>query len=442
MNVGDVKSVVADKAPLEQAQKDKMNAVNVQQGRSLLQESAVHVSLSSGEAKTLASARILQATLGQNVTVNNQRLLESLPKQNEEKNLFDFEEVAKNVLQFIGGALKTAQANGADDEELLQMFEKARDGVLKGVEDARKELAGLMNKEIDEGISNSLKAIREGIDQLERDILGKKDEGEESVTAVSASQSVTASSENAGEINIVTKDGDEVTISFEDFQEVSASREVAIETTSTDPVNPGTTSTGAAEEAETEENQPQLASSETSVNLSQQYSVIDSQELAFTVKGEIDEQERKAIENLVRDTSALVDDFFAGDVEAAFAKALELGFDEGQIAEYSIELSKTETIEVVQTYEQVSSYADSDSPSFPSPFKKIADYVDDLAKVMGEAKDELADNASFDNLVNGLINRVIDINTDDLLAAINRFNSFNQRFDADRPFPEQGQQTN
>ncbi|MBE1299555.1 MAG: hypothetical protein GJ680_06575 [Alteromonadaceae bacterium] len=435
MNLGDVKSVLTDKAPLEQAQKDKASSVALQQSQTVKESSAIHVSLSAGEQRTLASARILQSTFGQNVTINNQRLLESLPKQNEEKPLFDFEEVAKNVLQFVGGAIKSAQANGAEDEELLAMFEQARDGVLKGVEQARKDLAGFMNEEIDEGITNSLNAIKKGIEDLEREVFGQSEEDEQ-VNTVTASQAVSTSSEKSGEITITTQDGDEVTISFENVQQIEASQTLAIET---NPTDDATTQEQSATEVELENQEAQTSESDSSVSLSQSYSSFNSEELAFTVEGEIDEQERAAIQQLVRDTSTLIDDFFSGDVEAAFQKALELGFDEEQIAEYSVELSKTETVEVVQTYEQVSNYVESDQEKqeFPSPFKKIADYVDNLVKVIDESSETLADNASFDKLINGLMNRVLDINTDDLVAAINRFNTFNGRFDAEKPFPSQ-----
>lgn len=437
MNLGDVKSVLTDKAPLEQAQKDKVNSVALQQSQTVKESSAIHVSLSAGEQRTLASARILQSTFGQNVTINNQRLLESLPKQTEEKPLFDFEEVAKNVLQFVGGAIKTAQANGVEDEELLAMFEQARDGVLKGVDQARKDLAGFMNEEIDEGIINSLNAIKKGIDDLEREVFGKSEEDEQ-VNAVNASQSVSASSEKSGEITITTQDGDEVTISFENVQQIEASQSLAIETS---PADDSAAQEREATAVQSDSDDADASSSETesSVSLSQSYSSFNSEELAFTVEGEIDEQERAAIQQLVRDTSNLIDDFFSGDVEAAFQKALELGFDEEQIAEYSVELSQTEAVEVVQTYEQVSNYVESnqEKQEFPSPFKKIADYVDNLVKVIDESSETLADNASFDKLINGLMNRVLDINTDDLVAAINRFNTFNGRFDAEKPFPSQ-----
>lgn len=435
MNLGDVKSVLTDKAPLEQAQKDKASSVALQQSQTVKESSAIHVSLSAGEQRTLASARILQSTFGQNVTINNQRLLESLPKQNEEKPLFDFEEVAKNVLQFVGGAIKSAQANGADDEELLAMFEQARDGVLKGVKQARKDLAGFMNEEIDEGITNSLNAIKKGIDDLEREAFGKPEEDEQ-VNTVTASQAVSTSSEKSGEITITTQDGDEVTISFENVQQIEASQTLAIET---NPTDDATTQEQSISESETANQEAQTSGTGASVSLSQSYSSFNSEELDFTIEGEIDEQERAAIQQLVRDTSTLIDGFFSGDVEAAFQKALELGFDEEQIAKYSVELSKTETVEVVQTYEQVSNYVESDQEKqeFPSPFKKIADYVDNLVKVIDESSETLADNASFDKLINGLMNRVLDLNTDDLVAAINRFNTFNGRFDAEKPFPSQ-----
>ena len=88
----------------------------------------------------------------QQTSINQQQANLPAPTQNDEaepkKGLFDFEEVARNVLNFVGGAIKNAQGKGADDEALLSLFEQATSGVLKGIDLAKKDLAGISNEEI------------------------------------------------------------------------------------------------------------------------------------------------------------------------------------------------------------------------------------------------------------------------------------------------------
>ncbi|MFM9598225.1 DUF5610 domain-containing protein, partial [Streptomyces scabiei] len=61
-----------------------------------------------------------------------------LPVEQEKKDkpLFDFEEIVKNVLDFVTGAVKKAQADGADDDKLKGMLSDARKGVQIGIDDA------------------------------------------------------------------------------------------------------------------------------------------------------------------------------------------------------------------------------------------------------------------------------------------------------------------
>jgi len=59
--------------------------------------------------------------------------------------------------------------------------------------------------------------------------------------------------------------------------------------------------------------------------------------------------------------------------------------------------------------------------------KPVADYLDKLLKVLDGSRLQLEDSKSYENLVNGLINKLgEEVATPDLISAINRFNKFNQ----------------
>jgi hypothetical protein len=66
----------------------------------------------------------------------------------------------------------------------------------------------------------------------------------------------------------------------------------------------------------------------------------------IAVQGELDEDELKAIGELVEKVDALATEFFGGDFEAAFAAASELGFDSSEIASYSLKLSLRESARI------------------------------------------------------------------------------------------------
>lgn len=406
MNLGDIKSVEPAKQSV-----DKGATAKQQGGASTVTTAAssgaeVKVSLSNEQARLSASARILQTTFEQNVTINNQKLLDSVMKPKESKEgVFDFEEVAENVLSFIGGAIKSAKANGAADDELISMFEQARDGVLKGVEQARKDLAGLMNPEIDEGITRSLNAIKEGIKELEQELLGtdKEDraDNKDSIDSVRAESQTSYSVENSRELVVTTAEGDEVTIRFSSQESFAEQQSLAA---SVDDEGNG----------------------QVTFTTAQAYSY--GEQFSFTVDGELSEEERKAIGELVADSSSLVDEFFNGDVQSAYEQLQSLGFDEQQISNFAIEASQAENIETVQRYEQVSRYSEIKQDDFPkAPVRSIADYVEQLVKVDKAAAERLNLPESFDNLVNDLINRMVKVDTDELLQAINQFNSFNNK---------------
>ena len=426
MNVNDIKPAASGNIPpglnKEQSARQANNPGNV----GLQELAAEQVSLSQN-SKIVSGARILQMSFEQTVSFssfsfssNRGGILGSInapesqkageSNKAEDKPIFDFEEVAKNVLSFVDGAMQMAKANGANDEELGNMLQKARDGVLKGVEMAKEELAGMMNDDIELGIENSIEAINKGLDDIEKNLFGPSEAEQVSQFGVGASQSLTYSREDVAELNFTTKDGDEVTISFEDIQRYSEQREAFIAAQSS--------LSGEGEEASI------------AAYAGQSYEFFESNRFSFSVKGELDEEELKDLSELVEKTAGVVDEFFNGDVEAAFKQASEVGLEDSQIVGFSMELSRTETVEVVQTYQQVSNYSGGgeggEKPPQP-PLKTIGDYLDNFLSALDQNNKLFGKSETFDDLVTGLISEVEQIKVPELIEALNRFQTFNQR---------------
>ena len=366
---------------------------------------------------------------------------------------FDFEEVAKNVLKFVGGALKNAKAKGADDAELTKLFEQASSGVLKGIKMAEKDLAGFMNDEIRTGIDNSKKLIDEGIEKLKQDIFSKQEsKNANDAESVTATTQISVSQQQSGQLLIRTKDGDEVRLSFEDVRRFELNQQLVLqqqnaeidskkkqladdEGSKSDADRQSVAENEAAEsrEEKVENNDTKLAQSkdnqdQVSGSLNQNSVYVKSNALNFSVSGELDEEELKAIGKLVSDANDLADEFFNGDIETAYKQALKLGFDDQELTSFALQLTKVENTQVIKAYETVSHYDQESGNNEPAKaVKPVAHYLDKMLGVVEESRLKLQDGNDYENMINELINRMGEVHTPDLIHAINRFHSFNQK---------------
>lgn len=75
---------------------------------------------------------------------------------------------------------------------------------------------------------------------------------------------------------------------------------------------------------------------------------------AFSVNGDLNEGELKAIFDVFEQVDKLSTDFFEGNIEQAFQKAMEMDVDMSQISNLSLNLTKTETR--VTSYQQAAAY--------------------------------------------------------------------------------------
>ncbi|PKG97602.1 hypothetical protein CXF95_14115 [Paraglaciecola sp. MB-3u-78] len=400
-------------------------------------------------SSTSLGVRVYSNALNNTLEVDKRKPDFAAPEtEQSEASLFDFEKIAKNVLNFVGGAIKNAQSKGADEDKLNDLFEQASSGVLKGIKLAERDLAGFLNEEITNGISQSKNLIEDGIAKLKRNIFNPQSlDLEKATQSTVKSTSVSYEKQVSGELSIRTRDGDRVNITFENLEQFESSQRqvqrfseetesekkavvsepvktpsaltaaIQTETPVTDEVNESTLSV-----KEEEEVKPNTQSTEQNTIFYQENT------FSFSVKGELDEDELKAIGQLVADTNELAEEFFNGDIETAFNQALELGFDEQELSSFALQLTKVENTAVIKAYETISRFDKDSVDSDPAKaVKPVADYLDKLLNVLDGSRLQLEDSKSYENLVNELINKLgKDVATPDLISAINRFNKFNQ----------------
>ena len=122
------------------------------------------------------------------------------------------------------------------------------------------------------------------------------------------------------------------------------------------------------------------------------------QSLIFRVEGDLDAEETAAIRDLVRRAEQLSNQFYAGDLEAAFGAAQELQFDAGEISGFELELQQTVQARVAATYREVAALGDLDEPAdtglaaaltpvlVPAPAPEVAPGEDGITLAPPESK--------------------------------------------------------
>lgn len=449
MNINEIKAFIGNK-PSQQspdiALRQQLQEIGLKQAQSFnATKSQPTVSLFSSQ--TTVGLRVYTSSLNQSLSINNVNA--ALPvAQEKQSSLFDFEEVAKNVLSFVGGALKNAAAKGTDEDALLDLFEQAKSGVLKGIELAEKDLAGFMNDEIKDGISRSKALIDEGIRNLESSLLKRPDSENNSQII---DESFAYEQSETGELNIRTRDGDQVSIRFEDLQQFElnqqriiaqtlppADTEQPIERAPTPPalsVEPQPNSFGLAPEVTDDAASVDLEQTIKEGNrpapkqLEERYLFVEKSNLSFSVNGQLDEQELAAIGDLVNDANDLAELFFDNDIEGAFKSALDLGYNQQELSGFALQLTKRQQVQVVSAYETVSRFnGGNEAESDPvQAVKPVSQYLDKMLGVFEQAQQRLQDNSAYEQLVSGIVNQVGKVETQDLLSAINRFHTFNNQ---------------
>lgn len=240
------------------------------------------------------------------------------------------EVAAGNILNFIEAQLKKDLAASATPEELASRLEAGLDGFLQGFEEARGQLddLGLLNEEMDAEIQGTYDLVLAGIADFEEQFLdgGSIDKPEPrlsaptSVESIEHSRSETAQS-NRFSFELTTADGDSVVI--------HASSVDALISESLSQSSNGR-----------EFGQSLMQAS------------YQSSEFALSVDGELDEAEMAAIGDLLGQVSQLSVSFFEGDLDQAFASALNLGYDSSEIVQFSLNLSQSSVQRVTQAYQQ------------------------------------------------------------------------------------------
>jgi hypothetical protein len=354
---------------------------------------------------------------------------------------FDYKAVAKNVLGFVTGRIRQAQAEGGDDEKLKGMLAQAQKGIEQGFGDARKELSdmGMLSEDLGKGIDKSYAVIQDGLGKFAQELFGSATDATQVSSSVAVAQA-SAATRNQGSLELTTKEGDRVTLQFDDSQQWRMQQGSAQMNRKALGAYAEVGSTGQTDGAA---NSDKLTASSASFFYSHTAS------FSFSVQGDLNPDELKSIGSLVQQMGSLSDRFFSGDLQGAFDMAQQFQLDDTQLASMSLDLKQQQTVAwsgaLTQTTASAAPVAQTpaENPK-PSPqvaekatvattpaatqevLAPLADYLQQLQEMMAQA------NATFEPEQQNTLSKWVVANQvgspdPSLEAVFNNFNNFNQR---------------
>ncbi|HHH35860.1 MAG TPA: hypothetical protein ENK48_03410 [Gammaproteobacteria bacterium] len=225
---------------------------------------------------------------------------------------------AGQVLDRVGQTLAEAGQRGAGPAELRDLLQQAREGVGRGVAEARQALVsmGVGDGSLMDQVDQAQEALEQGLAALEARYVSTS-----GTVPSSLAVEMEAASTRSLALEVTTREGDVVTLSL--------------------------SSTRAFHQSAT------LTADGSGGALSLQGTVYQSQSLSLTVDGQLNREEMSAIQDLMKRVDRLADRFFEGDVQEAFATVMETGLDSESLLSFSLDMEMTRMRQVSSAYQAV-----------------------------------------------------------------------------------------
>ncbi|MCW8883978.1 MAG: DUF5610 domain-containing protein [Motiliproteus sp.] len=241
---------------------------------------------------------------------------------------FSPEKVSNRIADFVSQGLEQARRDGKSETEVQKLYEQAVKGIEQGFNEARDILEdmSLLSDELSETIDTTFDLTMEKVDAL----APIADEEEQGLTSTSMLAAERYQESESFSLKLRTQDGDKVVVKFDS----SSSYEASFGAYSDD----------------------EASAVSFSIDRSQ------SSNYRFSVEGELDEGEIDAIQELIQDVSLIADDFFDGDVQAAFDQASQYQMDKTELASMHLRLTQSQEYSSVAAYQQVQDMGEQQQP--------------------------------------------------------------------------------
>ena len=279
------------------------------------------------------------------------------------------EKVAGRILGFIEQRLQSEQAAGADPSKLQGLLEQARSGVEKGFAEARKILDGMgvLQGKVASDIDDTYQKIQDGFSALDKRFNPSSPAGTGNVAVAAYSERFAAKAETF-EMQVTTRDGDRLRISI---AQASANWSQSAVAASSD----GKTS---------------------SLVASSQSGSLQIGAWQVSVEGELDDEERGALEKLFSQVQDLSNKFYAGDLSGVFDRAMALEMDGEQLASMSLRLTQTTVRQATDAYSAV---AQDGGQAASAVNSSLIDYAQGLLDALRSANQVAEEGSAKGNLL-------------------------------------------
>jgi hypothetical protein len=299
--------------------------------------------------------------------------------------------ITKNVLSFVRQELRDARSSGANEEQLQGLLDQARDGIEQGFASAKDVLQGRFETEprLERQLERAFNRIQRGLERIDNRFAPNVDsaniQSQESLATQSAQtnsqdgiNNITVNAAGNAQTAAIPSQLQTTQIEFSKTRDVQASKsfDLSIKTQEGDTVN-----------LSIEKFYNKQVSKEATFNQDGFTVNIDRQvqrgkEISYQVNGDINEQEQAAIDKLIKNVDRLADKFFDGNYAGAFQKATSIGIDAGQLANFSLNLQSSKTVEVTKTYREVQGVPA--AQQVPSPVESIGEFVGEVADTVND----------------------------------------------------------
>lgn len=150
----------------------------------------------------------------------------------------------------------------------------------------------------------------------------------------------------------------------------------------------------------------------------------ESQNLSYSVQGNLSDDEKKAIGDVMKNIEKLANDFYGGDLQGAMHHALALNMSKEQLSSLSLDLTYSETVTAISTYQRVDTlnqnkpgYAPLNNAetkaivnfnkSLEEMLQKLDKFFQESAKIaqqiLNAAPETGQDKSSMQNMLEGLV---------------------------------------
>ncbi|UTF60954.1 DUF5610 domain-containing protein [Gilvimarinus sp. DA14] len=260
------------------------------------------------------------------------------------------EQAAGNILGFIERQLQRDVADGASESELQSRLQAGLQGFKKGFAEAEERLSALnmLNERVQADIGKTYDLVTSGVDKLaEQYTPNASTKVALSQAAKEMSAPLAASYDYAGaqsfQFVVRTREGDTITVAAQ-------------------------SATGASASFRSADNAAEFA-----------YAEVSSSRYSLTIEGELSEQERQSLADLLDKVDHLAEEFFTGNLDSAFSYAQNLGYDSNQISGFALRLTQVE-------YQRVgASYGEGATSGLAEQLEPVGRFIKDTQQALDKA---------------------------------------------------------